>query len=176
MTDREKAIISAYTGIAMLTGDKFSIFHKYVEDILGRSVWTHELADRAIWEEIREKSTNDFLALCKESKPEYIIKTKDKSDEDMWQLAQAWKSNKDGILFANDDFEIIRIKTSAEWNPATTKPIYTGLYLISIDDLVTVRNFDGSVFRRHDGTVIDVDAWMPLPEPYKKPEQLGGEE
>lgn len=67
MTDREKAIVSAYTGIAMLTGDKFSIFHKYVEDILGRSVWTHELADRAIWEEIREKSKADFLALCAES-------------------------------------------------------------------------------------------------------------
>lgn len=66
MTDREKAIISAYTGIAMLTGDKFSIFRKYVEDILGRSVWTHELADRTIWEEIREKSKADFLALCEE--------------------------------------------------------------------------------------------------------------
>lgn len=69
MTDRERAVISAYTGIAMLTGDKFSIFHKYVEDILGRSVWTHELADRSIWEEIREKSKADFLALCEESEP-----------------------------------------------------------------------------------------------------------
>ena len=77
MTDREKAIITAYTGITMLTGEKFSIFHKYVEDILGRSVWTHELADRAIWEEIKEKSKADFLALCAESEPEmpkYIIK------------------------------------------------------------------------------------------------------
>ena len=70
MTDREKAIVSAYTGIAMLTGEKFSIFHKYVEDILGRSVWTHELADRAVWEEIKEKSKADFLALCAESETE----------------------------------------------------------------------------------------------------------
>ena len=31
MTDREKAIVMAYTGIAMLTGEKFPIFHEYVE-------------------------------------------------------------------------------------------------------------------------------------------------
>lgn len=66
MTDREKAIVMAYTGTTMLTGEKFSIFHKYIEDILGRSVWTHELADRYVWEEIKEKSKSDFLELCKE--------------------------------------------------------------------------------------------------------------
>lgn len=71
MTDREKAIIMAYTGTAMLTGEKFSIFHKYIEDILGRSVWTHELADRSVWEEIKEKSKSDFLELCKnEGRPQ----------------------------------------------------------------------------------------------------------
>ena len=64
MTNKERAIISAYTGIAMLAGDKFSIFHKYIEDILGRPVWTHELADPAIWKEIKEKSKKDFLNLC----------------------------------------------------------------------------------------------------------------
>lgn len=37
MTDREKAIVMAHTGICMLTGDKFRIFHKYVEDIMGRA-------------------------------------------------------------------------------------------------------------------------------------------
>ena len=71
MTDREKAIIMAHTGTAMLTGEKFSIFHKYIEDILGRSVWTHELADRSVWEEIKEKSKSDFLELCKnEGRPQ----------------------------------------------------------------------------------------------------------
>lgn len=64
MTDHERAIITAYTGITMLEGDKFQIFHKYIEDILGRSVWTHELADPAVWEEIKEKSKKDFLELC----------------------------------------------------------------------------------------------------------------
>lgn len=62
MTDKEKAIIMAHTGICMLTGDKFQIFHKYVEDIMGRPIMTHELG--FLEDEIKEKSKADFLALC----------------------------------------------------------------------------------------------------------------
>ena len=65
MTDREKAIVTAYTGITMLEGEKFSIFHKYIEDICGRPIWTHELADGGVWREIKEKSTDDFLRVCR---------------------------------------------------------------------------------------------------------------
>lgn len=64
MTDREKAIVMAHTGICMLTGDKFQIFHKYVEDIMGRPVCTHEMAWLA--DDIKEKSKPDFLKLCEE--------------------------------------------------------------------------------------------------------------
>lgn len=64
MTDREKAIVMAYTGITMLMGDKFDIFHKYVEEIMCRPVFTHELAICA--EEIKEKTKPDFLKLCAE--------------------------------------------------------------------------------------------------------------
>lgn len=67
MTDKEKAIVMAHTGICMLTGDKFQIFHKYVEDIMGRPIMTHEfgwLADM-----IKEKSKADFIALCAEQEP-----------------------------------------------------------------------------------------------------------
>lgn len=64
MTDREKAIVMAYTGVAMLTGDKLGIFHKYIEDICERPIWTHELASLKVWEEIKEKSKNDFLKIC----------------------------------------------------------------------------------------------------------------
>lgn len=62
MTDREKAIVMAHTGICMLTGDKFQIFHKYVEDIMGRPIWTHEMGLLA--DEIKEMSEADFMALC----------------------------------------------------------------------------------------------------------------
>lgn len=62
MTDREKAIVMAHTGICMLTGDKFQIFHKYVEDIMGRPIMTHEMG--WLGDAIKEKSKADFMALC----------------------------------------------------------------------------------------------------------------
>lgn len=64
MTKEECAIIMAYTGICMLTGEDFSIFHKYVENIMGRPIWTHEMGIGSIADEIKEKSKNDFLKLC----------------------------------------------------------------------------------------------------------------
>jgi len=64
MTDPERAIIMAYTGVCMLRGDKLNIFYKYIEELLGYPVWTHELADQKLWDEIKEKSKADFLALC----------------------------------------------------------------------------------------------------------------
>lgn len=48
----------------MLAGDKFDIFHKYIEDLMGRPIFTHELADKEIWDQIKEKSKEDFLSLC----------------------------------------------------------------------------------------------------------------
>ncbi len=60
ITKREAAIISAYTGY--LIGD-FSETHKYIEEILGRPVWTHEMASEKIWEEIRDKAKPDYISL-----------------------------------------------------------------------------------------------------------------
>ena len=64
MTDEEKAIVMAHTGICMLTEDKFHIFHEYVEKLMGRPVYTLELGVLA--DEIKEKSRIDFIKLCKE--------------------------------------------------------------------------------------------------------------
>lgn len=73
MTDREKAIVMAHTGLCMLTGDKFQIFHKYVDDIMGRPLMTHEIGLFA--DTIKAKSRNDFIALCNdEPKHGYWIK------------------------------------------------------------------------------------------------------
>ena len=58
MTKKEAAIVSAYTGI--LIGE-FSDLHEYIEKILGRPVFTHELADKELWVEIKEKSRKDFI-------------------------------------------------------------------------------------------------------------------
>lgn len=56
----------AYTGVTMLSGEKFSIFHKYIEDIMKRPVFTHELGSELVWNQIKEKSSADFLRLCEE--------------------------------------------------------------------------------------------------------------
>lgn len=65
MTKQEAAIIMAYTGITLLTGEDFSIFHKYIEEKIKRPVWTHELADKAIEEQIKEATKEDFINICK---------------------------------------------------------------------------------------------------------------
>lgn len=62
MTTEERAIIMAYTGVCMLTGSKMQAFDKYVEKLIGRPVYTHELP--ALADEIKKKSYGDFIKLC----------------------------------------------------------------------------------------------------------------
>lgn len=68
MTDHERAVVMAYTGYAMLTGDKLNLFYEYVEKKLGRPVWTHELADPRITDELQKAAKDDFIALCRDNK------------------------------------------------------------------------------------------------------------
>ena len=68
MTDKEKAIVMAYTGTCMLAGEQFRIFHKYIEDIMQRPVYTHEFP--YIADEIRKKSQSDFISLCEKKDDE----------------------------------------------------------------------------------------------------------
>ena len=62
MTDRERAIVMAYTGVVMLSGDKLDIFYQYVQEKLGRPIWTHEFIEQE--ETIKEMAKDDFLNLC----------------------------------------------------------------------------------------------------------------
>lgn len=66
MTKHECAVVMAYTGVCMLSGDDFSIFHKYVEDLMGRPVYTHEF--HALMDEIKKRARSEFLRLCREAK------------------------------------------------------------------------------------------------------------
>lgn len=63
MTKEEKLIISAYTGILMTD---FDSLHKFIESKLGRPVWTHELADEMVVNELKKAVKEDFLKLCAE--------------------------------------------------------------------------------------------------------------
>ena len=65
MTKKEKIIVSAYTGYLMCD---FADMQKYIEEKLGRPVFTHELADEKVLEEVREKVKADFIELCKPNK------------------------------------------------------------------------------------------------------------
>lgn len=67
MTDREKAVVMAYTGVCMLANDKLGLFYRYVQDKLGRCVMTHELAYPEVMDAIKEASRDDFIELCKSS-------------------------------------------------------------------------------------------------------------
>ena len=58
-----------------------------------------------------------------------------------------------------------------KWIPVSERlPEKTGLYLVSIGDLVTTGSFDGHNFRTQTMVRFVPDAWMPLPEPYKEGE------
>lgn len=61
MTLQERLIVSAYTGVTMCD---FAILHEYLEKLLERPIYTHELADEKVVNEIREKVKPDFIALC----------------------------------------------------------------------------------------------------------------
>ena len=138
MTDKEKAIVMAHTGICMLTGDKFQIFHKYVEDIMGRPIMTHEIGRFA--DAIKEKSKADFIALCadeqhyeakqmtietleQESKAEQFAKwVATEIFDDMWEYNKdafaeiaCRKLAKLGIVRAKgDEWELIKPQTESE--------------------------------------------------------------
>jgi hypothetical protein len=60
MTLRECAIITAHTGIFM---GQLEEFYKYINEIMERPVYTHELADSQIVAEIKKRSEADFIKL-----------------------------------------------------------------------------------------------------------------
>lgn len=64
MTLRERVIVEAYTGYCMTVGEERNAFNKYVEEIMGRPISTHELADDNMQNEIHDKSKSDFIKLC----------------------------------------------------------------------------------------------------------------
>lgn len=59
---REEAILlSAYTGFLLV--QDFSDVHKFCEDTLGRSIWTHEFADEDVQKEIQDKLRPQIMKL-----------------------------------------------------------------------------------------------------------------
>lgn len=63
LTKEQAAIVGAYTGY--LAGP-FEEMHEYIEKIMGRPVFTHEMASEALSEEIRARSKADFIEIVRE--------------------------------------------------------------------------------------------------------------
>lgn len=91
MTKRECAIVTAYTGIAMLTGNDLGEFYKYVEEKIGRPVFSHEFYTLA--DEIKEKSKADFIKLCRTATDEGNEREKihDMIDEEIKKMQPSYK-------------------------------------------------------------------------------------
>lgn len=60
LTSEQAAIIGAFTGY--LAGP-FSEMHAYIERIMGRPVWAHEMANEKVMGEIRQAAKDDFLSI-----------------------------------------------------------------------------------------------------------------
>lgn len=110
MTDREKAIVMAYTGKCMLTEDKFHIFHEYIEEIIGRPVFTHELADKDIQDKIKEKAKDDFMALCEEDEHEPCedCVSRKVAKEKAWNLCLETGYDNEKVVEMLDDLPTVR--------------------------------------------------------------------
>lgn len=66
MNRQEAAIVSAYTGY--LIGE-YSDMQEYITDLMGRPIFTHELANDKLMKEIRAKSKKDFVSIPIISEP-----------------------------------------------------------------------------------------------------------
>jgi len=176
MTDREKAIVMAYTGYCMLAGDKLKVFYEYVGELLGRPVYTHEFADP----DIREKASDDFYKLCRETTPEETITQKDWTD--YWhKLSQSYAHTICTMAQA------IAEHGEKRWIPCSERlPKENGFYLVSVGAAHNpVRVYEYKPCKRHGqenlwkGSDISycfnwfVEAWMPLPQPWKEEKEEG---
>lgn len=65
MTLKERVIVETYTGVCMTSGEERSEVYKYMAELMGRPVFTHELAEDAVVAELKERSKSDFINLCK---------------------------------------------------------------------------------------------------------------
>lgn len=113
-------------------------------------------------------------ALCKEFKKrqQAALRWKEKAildcDEERQIRADATLAFLCEVKLTIDNAPTVE-ERSQEWIPVSEKlPEFSGLYLVSIDSLVTVLNFSGTVFTNNRGCRVEVIAWQPLPEPYKE--------
>lgn len=65
MTIHECAVVMAYTGVCTLSGDRLGAFYEYIAKLMGRPVYSHELASPELMKELQERSRPEFIAMCR---------------------------------------------------------------------------------------------------------------
>lgn len=83
MTLKERVIVTAYTGVAMVCGKESSHFYAYAEELIGRPLMTYDFARDDICDALREKSKDDFIALCKAESVTNAARIRAMSDEEL---------------------------------------------------------------------------------------------
>lgn len=63
LTTEQAAILGAFTGVLL---GRFEDLHEYIERILGRPVWTHELASPEVVEVIKVATRPDLMRILPE--------------------------------------------------------------------------------------------------------------
>lgn len=100
MTREEGIILSAYTGYLLV--DNFGDVHAFIEKILGRPVWSHELARKELQNEVREKCKH-LLPVVKEE-PRWIPVTERLPENDNYVL-----------VIATGNFEKVYLEQAVEF-------------------------------------------------------------
>lgn len=190
MTDREKAIVMAHTGICMLTGTKFPIFHKYIEDIMGRPVQTIELGIGSVRDEITERSKDDFIAICMDEEQEqcgdYI--SRKKVIDTIYCECSGENLDIDfaKVLLLQRAIKALQpVIPMPKWIPVSERlpENHKDVLIYLKDNRITIGVYNSHklpfsnnaigwgvdpTISVHGFSSDDVIAWMPLPEPYKE--------
>lgn len=141
MTDKEKTIVTAYTGVTMLQGEKLDLLYAYVSELIGRPVQTLDFVYMA--DKIQELSKPDFLKLCAE----------DTERHGEW-IPVSERLPEEKINPVTHDFEEVPCTTI--WGDVRHYKYGTAI------------GHDKAHFWHGFGIMDEeVVAWMPLPEPYK---------
>ena len=136
MTKEEGLILSAYTG-NLLVPD-FADVHEFIEKLLGRPVWTHELRDPLLLKKVREKC-KPLLPKAKEE-PRWIPVTERLPDKEFWEYQKK---------YGQDNMEVLVMIKGAK--------VATTLYYDDEGD-----------FSDDNGDTWLVTHWQPMPNPPKE--------